>query len=220
VASMNVASDLEGTLTTGRTWKGVGMYLQMHGYAAQYRLFLAPHLLGTLVAQMGIINKQEYQNQWIVDLSQLLKGFDQARIDTMSEWVVDHVMWPQRRADVLAELQHLRAEGHRAILTSGAYQPIAQAFARRAGLSDAIGTPLQFSAGKATGHIEGALNNKDVKAERLRAYLGTEALDIAYGDTSADIPMLQMCRAPIAVYPDKELRAAAIKNGWRILESR
>jgi phosphoserine phosphatase len=83
---------------------------------------------------------------------------------------------------------------HRTILTSGTYAPITQAFARRAGISDAIGTPLQFSAGTATSRIDGALNDKDVKAARLREYLGAEVLDTACGDT------------------------AALINGWRILE--
>ena len=215
---MNVATDREGTLTTGRTWKGVGQWLKANGHTIPYQLFFLPRVPGSLIARVGLIDNVEFGNRWIIDEVRLFKGFDQARIDAMSEWVVDQVMWPLRRADTLAEVQRLRDEGHRTILTSGTYTPIAQAFARRAGLSDAIGTPLLFSAGKANGKIGGALNNKTVKAERLRQLLDAETLDMAYGDTAADIPMLMMSRTAIAVHPDPELRATAHKNGWRILE--
>lgn len=215
---MNVATDLEGTLTTGRTWKGVGMWLKANGFTIPYQIFFIPRVPGSLIAKAGLIDHVEFGNRWIIDEARLFKGFDQTRIDALSEWVVDQVMWPLRRSDALAEVQRLRDAGHRTILTSGTYTPIAQAFARRAGLTIAIGTPLVFDAGKATGKVGGALNNKVVKATRLRDYLGTASLDIAYGDTAADIPMLMMSRTAVAVHPDQELRAMAIRNGWRILE--
>lgn len=216
---MIIASDLEGTLTTGRTWKGVGEYLQLNGRAHAYRLFLVPRLVGSLIAQTGLINKQEYANQWIIDLAQLLKGFDAARLDTMAQWVVEKIMWPARRVTVLAELRRFSEAGARVILTTGTYVPIAQAFARRAGIGEVIGTSLQISGGIATGRCDGPLNNKDIKAERLRAYLGNESLDMAYGDTAADIPMQRLARTAVAVFPDRELRRAAQENGWRVLES-
>ncbi|HEY3289923.1 MAG TPA: HAD-IB family phosphatase [Anaerolineae bacterium] len=216
---MIVASDLEGTLTTGRTWKGVGMWLKANGLTWPYQLFFLPRLPGSFIARIGVINKVDFGNSWIVDEVRLFKGFDQAHIDSMGACVVDQVMWPQRRQAVVAELQRLRDEGYRTILTSGTYTPIAQAFARRAGFSDAIGTPLEMAAGVSTGKCDGPLNNKDIKAERLRSYLGNEPLDVAYGDTAADIPMMRMARTAVAVYPDRDLRQAAQQNGWRVLES-
>ena len=216
---MNIATDLEGTLTTGRTWKAVSAYLGQQGQGGAVRLFMATHLPGTIAAQTGIINRQEYANRWIIDMARLLAGCDAAELDRLADYVVLQVMWPQRRQDVLDELERHHLDGHRIILTSGTYLPIAQAFARRAGIVDVIGSELAMDGGRATGRLVGALNNGPPKAERLRQLLGSQALDLAYGDTMADAPMLELCRTPIAVYPDDPLRRLAVSRNWRTIPS-
>ncbi len=45
-------------------------------------------------------------------------------------------------------------------------------------------------------------------------------MDAAYGDTWADIPLLEHADRPIAVYPDAPLKAAALERGWEILGDR
>ncbi|MCL4504854.1 MAG: HAD-IB family phosphatase [Chloroflexi bacterium] len=215
---MNIASDLEGTLTTGRTWKGVGSFLQMNGRKRAYQAFLALRLPGSALAGIGIIDKQVYGNQWIVDMARLLAGFDAAQLDRMGEWVIENVMWPQRRQKVLDELEDHRRAGNRVILTSGTYLPVARAFARRIGIQDVIGSDLSMATGSASGRVDGSLNVMTVKAERLRALLGAEPLHSAYGDTASDAPMLEMCEKPVAVCPDRRLRQTALARGWRIFE--
>ena len=216
---MNIASDLEGTLTTGRTWKGVGGYLQANGRGLAYEIFLALRLPGSTLARAGILDKQAYGNQWIVDMAGLLKGLDATQLEQMGEWVVEHVMWPRRRQNVLDELDSHRRDGHRIILTSGTYLPVARAFARRIGVQDVIASDLGMANGTASGKVDGALNVMSAKADRLRDMLGSEALHSAYGDTASDTPMLEMCERPVAVHPDRRLRQTALARGWRILQT-
>ncbi len=47
---------------------------------------------------------------------------------------------------------------------------------------------------------------------------GGAALAAAYGDSLADVPLLEMAAEPVAVAPDPELRALAVARGWRILD--
>jgi len=47
-----------------------------------------------------------------------------------------------------------------------------------------------------------------------------ERIDVAYGDTSADIPMLEMADHPVAVYPDEALKAVAQERSWEIFGDR
>ena len=214
---MNIAFDLEGTLTTGRTWKGVGSFLAQHGRGMPYRAFFITRLPGSLLARIGLLDGQNFGNQWIIDLARLMRGFGVQQLEEMAEWVVQREMWPHRRLDIMAEMQRHKEAGQRIILASGTYLPIANAFARRAGITSVIGTPLAVREGRALGRLAGPLNVKGVKAERLNVMLAGESLDMAYGDTLADVPMLQMATTAVAVYPDKRLRKIAKEKRWRIL---
>jgi phosphoserine phosphatase len=213
-----VATDLEGTLTTGETWRILGEFLKTHGRAAQYRQFFYTRLPGALLARAKLVNGQRFREQWFEGMTALLKGFSRERIDELIHTIVEE-LWHARRTQVLAELEQLRASGARVLIASGTYQQAAETFANRID-ADAIGTGLGFdSSGRATGKLIGAVSTGEIKAERVREWLNGDALTAAYGDTEGDIPMLSMSAQPVAVYPDAILRAKATANGWRILES-
>lgn len=91
-----------------------------------------------------------------------------------------------------------------------------EAFARRIG-AEAVGTPLEFSGGRATGRLAGAVNTGNTKAKRLSERLGAGELLAAYGDTLADLPMLALAETPVAVRPDTRLKEEALGRGWRVL---
>lgn len=211
--SLIIASDLEGTLTTGATWKGVGRYLQQHGRAAAYNAFFLPRLPGALLAMAHLISKERYRDKWMADMLHLLKGSTADQIHALAEWVVEHELWPRRRQDVVAELEAHLAAGARVIITSGTYAPIPAAFARRIG-AECIGTEIEMADGRLTGRMSPS-NTGALKAQQLQTYLGGARLHTAYGDTLADLPMLEMAEVPIAVYPDGQLRQVAAERNWR-----
>jgi len=210
--------DLEGTLTTGETWKGVARWLEKRGYGAAYRRFFNLHLPGALLAKAGLINKRNYQNRWMRDLARLFAGFSCGLVEEMSRWVVENELWPARREEVLAELQAGLAGGARVILASGTYEPVLLSFAERLGEGvAALGTPLVCRDGRASGELGGPVNVAGAKAERLRDYLQA-APERAYGDTYPDRFMLELAAEAVAVHPDRRLRELAAARGWRILE--
>lgn len=212
-----VVSDLEGTLTTGETWRIVGEYLAAHGRGWRYRLFFYSHLPGAMAARAGLINAQRYRERWFEDMTALLAGFSRAQVEELMGIVAEE-LWRARRAHVVAELERHRAAGARVLIASGTYQQAAEAFAARIG-GEAIATPIQFDdAGRATGRLDGVVSTGEVKAARVRAWLGNDELLAAYGDTEGDIPMLRLAAQPVAVCPDAALRAEAVKCGWRIIE--
>jgi phosphoserine phosphatase len=213
---MIFASDLEGTLSTGSTWKAVARYLNEHGFKSQYRVFLALHLPPYPLAKVGLIDDQAYRNWWMKDLTMFLKGFDTARINDLADYVVAHELWPNRRVNVVAELEQHTRDGHEVILSSGTYQPVLENFARRIG-AVALGTPLEMVDGKSTGKLGAPMNTGKVKAATLTRYLNGRTLDGAYGDTHADVPMLELCNTPVAVAPDNRLSRVAALRGWRVV---
>lgn len=213
---MIVASDLEGTLTSGATWKGLGGYLKAHGRAAAFNRFYLPRLPLGLLYRLNLVNRENFRNQWIAGLLRLFGGMPFEDFKQVAAWVVEHEMWPQRRDDVLAELAAHQQAGHRVIITSGSYEPIVAAFARRAGITEVVATPIEVQSGVLTGRPGGARNTGPQKADALRARLGA-APDLAYGDTMADRPMLEMSAEAVAVFPEKPLMALAEENGWRVI---
>lgn len=212
-----VASDLEGTLTVGASWKGIGRYLKTHGFARTYNAFIALHLPLVLLVKARLIPEQWMRDTWMRNLLRLLKGMPESQVREMGVWVVQAELWPHRRQAIIAELEQHLADGRRVVITSGTYQPILEAFAARVG-AECIGTALAIHQGHLTGELADGLNNGPRKAERLTAYLGDAALAAAYGDTAADLPMLELSAAPTAVAPDRDLKKVAATRGWRVVQ--
>ena len=213
-----VASDLEGTLTAGETWRGVGRYLKRNGRGAAYRAFLLARVPGVLAAKAGLVDEQAVRDNFIRGMARLFRGMTPEELGQMAGWVVEEELWPKRRAGVLRELGAHAGAGRTVVLAAGGYQPVLEAFAERIG-AEAVGTPLEFSGGKATGRLVGAVNTGEAKAGRLRARVGAGELRAAYGDTSADLPMLEMSQNPVAVRPDPRLGKEALGRGWRVIEN-
>lgn len=210
--------DVEGTLTTGETWRGVGRWLERNGRRAAYRRFFLAHLPGALLAKGGLIDKRRYQNKWMRDLAGLFAGAAATEVEAMAAWVVEHELWPERREDVLAELRAGLGRGVRIVLASGTFQPVLEAFAQRlAPEVEALGTPFVCVDGVCPKNPAGAVNVAAVKARRVQEHLGGRAPARAYGDTISDRYLLELAREPVAVYPDAALAALARSRGWRVL---
>jgi phosphoserine phosphatase len=210
-----VASDLEGTLSSGETWKAMAAYLERDGKSRMYRSFFNARFPRALLAQTGIINRREFQNRWIEELIGLFAGFSLEEFRVVSEWVVEHHLWPKRKAHVIAELEKYKLERARLILVSGTYQPVLEAFAARLN-AEAIGSPLEVMNGKLTGRLAGPINVGTQKVSSLKA-AGLSSLEAAFGDTLADSSMLEMARKPVVIPTDAKLEKLALEREWRIL---
>jgi len=149
-------------------------------------------------------------------MPRLLAGFSTAHMDEIAAWVVENELWPKRRRAVVAELEAHRRAGCRVVLVSATYQPVLEAFTTKLGI-EALGTPLEVTEGVLTGRILGGINSGRNKPMRLADALHLSRLEVAYGDTAADIPLLELSRVPVAVYPDRGLRAHAERHGWRVI---
>jgi HAD superfamily phosphoserine phosphatase-like hydrolase len=213
---MVVASDLEGTLTTGETWKALGRYLRAHGRGRAYTTFFLLRLPGALAAKAGMIDMSAFRDRWMRDLARQFAGLTEQDWSRIAEWVTEQELWPKRREPVVEELRRHQAEGRRVVIASASYQPVLDAFARRIG-ADAIGTQLEIVGGRMTGRIVPPINSGMAKADRLRAWSGNAALHAAYGDTPPDIFMLDLAEAAVVVNPGPVLRRTALERGWRVL---
>jgi HAD superfamily phosphoserine phosphatase-like hydrolase len=222
-----VVSDLDGTLTTAEMWRGVIAWLAEVRPSRSARWFARVRLPIIFAVRLGLYDRTTFRAVWMRDLARLLRDLDEAQLTAMGAWVVDRVLWPARRGPALdalaAAVRAAEAEAPGApvelILASGAYQPIADAFARRAGAGGALGTPLEVRDGRATGRLAAPVGSGEQKAASVRAHAAGREIAAAFGDTVADIPLLELAVRAVAVAPDARLRDTAAQRGWEILEA-
>ena len=218
-----VVSDMDGTLTTAETWRGVHEWILANATSAAARRFIAIRLPIVFLARSGLMNKERFRARWLEDQTKLLRGVTQAQLTAMGEWVVEHHLWPARRVEAVTAVQSAHAAARATdpsvelVLATGGYQPIAAAFAQRLGATIALGTPFELINGRATGKLAAPTQSGEEKARSARACAAGGRILAAFGDTAADIPLLKLAERAVAVAPDSALALEAARAGWERL---
>ncbi len=220
-----IVSDMDGTLSTAETWRGVQAWVEANHPSRAARRFVLTQMPFIALARSGIYDKEAFRARWLRNHARLLRGVSEERLRAMGDWVVDQHLWPARRSAAIDALGVAIANARRSdsavtvVLASGAYLPVAQAFAARVGADIAMGTPLEVREGVATGRLADAVPTGRLKASAVRERIGDAPVLVAFGDTAADIPMLEMADHPVAVAPDKGLQQVALERGWELLDA-
>lgn len=213
---MIVVSDLVGTLTTGFPVRGVVSWVRHKQSAARANLYILSFLPNYALAKAGLINMQDWAHNLMRTALNLVKNPTEHTISEITNWTLEEELWPGRRKDVLERLSEHRRRGAQVTIASSAYEPAVRAFADRIGVQ-AIGSPIELIDGRI--QFATRVVARENKIERVLGFLGVSRIDVAYGDTEADIPLLENADSPVAVYPDKILRSTAIQRGWEIIDA-
>ena len=92
-----VVSDMDGTLATVDTWRGVQAWIREHHPSPAARRFVTVRLPRVVLAKAGLLDKEAFRARWLADQARLLADCPAGRLDEMAEWVVEHHLWPARR---------------------------------------------------------------------------------------------------------------------------
>jgi phosphoserine phosphatase len=214
---MLVVSDMMGTLTTGSPFVGLVDWVRHNQSRLRANFYMASIMPSYLLAKNGIIEWQSWAQKLMVDSLVYIKNATPEKLKHASEWVVDHNLWKKRREDVVQRLLEHRKAGAQVHIASSVVEPFIEPFAKRID-AQVIGTPVEIVRGRVK-LVSGLVANEK-KIEEVLSRLGVDRVDMAYGDTWMDIPLLEHADHPVAVYPDKKLKEAAIERGWEILGSR
>ena len=211
---MIVVSDMMGTLTTGSPFIGLISWIKHNQSKLQANLYVAASTPSYILAKNGIIDWQIWGQKLMVNSLAYIKDANAEKVRHASEWVVEYNLWEQRREDVVARLINQREAGAQVYIASSVVEPFIEPFAKRIG-AQVIGTPTEIVNGRL--RTVGELVASEKKIEQVLSRLAVERVDVAYGDTVMDIPLLEHADHPVAVYPDKKLKAVAIERGWEII---
>jgi HAD superfamily phosphoserine phosphatase-like hydrolase len=211
---MIVASDLMGTLSTGSPFIGLVDWIKHNQSKVSANLYMAAAMPSYVLAKNGWIDWQEWGQKLMIDSLAYIKDADPEKLSHASEWVVEHDFWKKRREDVVARIIKHREQGAKVYIVSSVVEPFIEPFAKRIG-AQTIGTPVKIVNGRVQLSSELVANEK--KVEQILSRIGVDRVDVAYGDTIKDVPLLEHAGHPVAVYPDAKLKTIALERGWEII---
>ncbi len=214
---MIVISDMMGTLTTGSPVLGLVSWVRAHQSKLRANWFMARMLPSYFLAKRGMLDWQSWGQSLMIDSLGLVRNATPETLEQIAEWAVERDLWPSRREDALARLTAHANAGAQVYIASSVFEPTVAAFAKRIG-AKAIGTPLEIVDGRI--RVAAGLVSSQRKIDEVLSRLGAQRVDVAYGDTAQDIPLLEYADHPVAVYPDDALKAVALERGWEILGDR
>jgi len=218
--------DLDGTLSAGagRIWQALARYAQAQRLNRRWLyLYLATHVSLWAPYKLRLIGADGVYRAWAEHMAWLVRGVREDEAPAVWNAIADEVLGRPRPA-VLARLRDHQAQGHRVVLVSGSFRPIAEAVAGRLGIDDVLATALEARDRRYTGRITPPLCQGPGKRTYVEAFLAGPgsgidlAASYAYGDGFTDEDLLSLVGHPTAVAPDPKLAAIAAARGWPVIE--
>ena len=217
--------DSDGTLYSAQFGRGLMRYASEHERRNRVRFYYASLLPNGLLAKLVPGTMERFQRMIIARLAWLIQGYDSRQMAVAFEWLVHEYLLPTVRPEILERLQYHLEQGHRVVIVSGMFTPCLELICQHLGVTDWIGTQIEYRNGRCTGRILPPVIKGLDKVEQVQRYFKERNLQVdwdagfAYGDSFSDRDLLELVGNPTAVHPDPALRKLAQDNGWQILEA-
>jgi HAD superfamily hydrolase (TIGR01490 family) len=147
-------------------------------------------------------------------------GLPAAEIKSQAVDCFQNVIMPRRFVEAGTCIEEHRLAGRAIVLVTGSLDFIIEPLATEVGAAGVIASRLDERDGRFTGELTGPPMGTEEKARRMREFGAANGIGLAqshaYGDSAADLPMLEAVGSPHAVNPDRKLAAAARARGWPI----
>lgn len=140
----------------------------------------------------------------------------------MAALVHEKYLQPRAFAGALEHIRQLKREGFRIVLVTGSLDFLVAPLAREVGADAVYAARLVEKDGRFTGELASMAVSNAEKGALVAAYAAEHRVSLAdchaYGDSIADLAMLEAVGYPHAVKPDSRLRAIALERGWPVLQ--
>lgn len=140
----------------------------------------------------------------------------------MASVVFKKYMRPKLFKGAVKHIQNLKKAGFKIVLVTGSLDFLMTPLASELGVDHVFAAKLKEENGRLKGELEGDAMSRKEKASLVRQYASENGVSLkdshAYGDSIADLSMLEEVGHPFAVRPDKRLGAIAKTRGWNIVD--
>ena len=210
--------DLDRTLLPGSSLVALARSMVAKGLMSRRRL------VGGLVREAAFRRRGATDAEALQLRDQALgyvEGLDARVLDSLLADVGRRLAKQVRPAAAQVVRRHLVA-GDFVIVLSASPQPLVEAVAASVGAHRAVGTRACIADGRYTGTLDGPFCYGVGKLARLHQDIGADVVRdaAAYADSISDLPLLQACRTPVVVNPDRALRDVAARRGWSVVSFR
>lgn len=118
-------------------------------------------------------------------------------------------------------IEKLKDEGYQIVFVTGCLDFLIAPLAEELGADFVYAAELVEENGRFTGKLKNMASSNAEKADRVREYARKHGISLtdslAFGDSVADVPMLEVVGHPHVVNPDARLQGLAEKRGWPII---
>jgi HAD superfamily hydrolase (TIGR01490 family) len=209
--------DLDKTVIAKASMLAFGPPLHRAGYISRWLVLRA--LYGQVVYRYLGADERRMEKMRTASL-RIAKGWHRETVQSLVRETLTEVIEPIVYAEALDLMRLHRDEGRRIFIVSSSPEEIVLPLAGYLGVDEAIATRAEVGDdGRYTGGVE-LYAYGTAKADAMRAVAARDGIDLeaswAYSDSATDIPMLAVVGHAVAVNPDRELRRAAVANGWEI----
>src|SRR5208282_3696469 len=154
-------------------------------------------------------------------LFEAFKGVSRDRLLSLGEEYCERILIGHLFPRAVELIEANREAGFEPVLVTGSPDFIVAPLARQLGIADFAANRFVFSRGRATGRLAEPVMAGDEKAVWCEDYASAHDLDLAdcwgYADSHYDTAFLARLGHPVAVNPDRRLRAAALSRQWPVL---
>ena len=137
------------------------------------------------------------------------KGFSKARLRLLGKELVMRSMLPNLYAGAKQRIETAHRQGLLQVLVTGSIAEVVVNLKEFLPLDYFITNHLEYENGRATGRIVPPILAGKVKQRAIREFAKEHAIDLqgsyAFGDSIADLPMLQSVGFPSVVNPDRKI---------------
>jgi HAD superfamily hydrolase (TIGR01490 family) len=154
-------------------------------------------------------------------LFEAFKGVSRDRLFSLGEEYCDRVLIGHLFPRAVELIEANREAGIDPVLVTGSPDFVVAPLARHLGIADFAANRFVFSRGRSTGRLAEPVMAGDEKAVWCADYAAAHDMKLAdcwgYADSHYDTAFLAALGHPVAVNPDRRLRAAALSRQWPVI---
>ncbi len=179
--------------------------------------------LAAFVARLPMLYMAERRDRHLLNVAlyETFKGLSQDRLEALGEEYCERILMAHLYPRALDIIEANRAAGFAPVLVTGSPDFIVAPLASRLRIDTFVANRLIYSRGRATGRLREPVMAGEAKAAWCATYAAEHRVDLAkcwgYADSRYDLPFLIALGHPVAVNPDRRLRAIAQSRQWPVL---